>query len=132
MQVYGVGGSPEELARLQALCLENGWHFRAARGVGRPPVARPAQEVLDTYRATGSIKATARILKMAPATVSRILRQAGCPIRGAGRGGRPPLPCPPSAVLAAYHATGTIRGAAQALNISPATALRRLRQAQGR
>ena len=76
LKVYGTGPS-EELGKLERICQEHGWNFRAIRGIGRPRRDYPVQKVLDTYRQWKTVRAVARALDIPPPTVSRILKRAG-------------------------------------------------------
>ena len=77
MKVYIVGGSEEEIQKVERICQENGWEFRLMGRIGRPPVDYPVQKVLDAYGEAGSIRGTAKIVGLSPGSVQRVLKCAG-------------------------------------------------------
>ena len=77
MIIYAVGGSEEEVAKLQHFCEGMGWDFRLTRRLGRPPANHPIQNVLDAYDRVLSIRGAAMSAGVSPGTAHRILRGAG-------------------------------------------------------
>lgn len=77
MKLYLVGGSEEEIKRVQRFCQENGWGFRVVNRIGRPKANYPVQKVLDAYERVQSIRGAANLLSIPPGTVYGILKRAG-------------------------------------------------------
>ena len=77
MKVYAVDGSGRDVTQLKKICKQNGWQMRVMRGIGRPRVEYPVQEVLNAYRELKKIRAVARRLNINPGPVYRILKEAG-------------------------------------------------------
>jgi len=77
VNVYVTNGTEKEVTELRRFCKQNGWVVRVMRGIGRPRVEYPVQEILNTYRELKKIRATARRLGINPGPVYRILKEAG-------------------------------------------------------
>jgi len=73
IKVYRVGGSEQEVTKLEEFCSQNGWEMKEMGRIGRPGKGYPVQKILDTFQTQGTIRGTARALGIPPGTVGNIV-----------------------------------------------------------